>query len=79
MLRKALVFYLDAAQRVLTTRELRFASRFDLFHQVEGELDHCWSLEAWQDDDCLICAKANGAIELSCGKRQPPAEVEPGS
>lgn len=72
-MQQARIFYLDADQRILKTRVLAFSSRPDLMRQLEAELDSCWSIEAWQGDDCLLCAKAHGAIELRCGKPAPPA------
>jgi hypothetical protein len=74
MSQKAFAYYLDVAQRILATRTLEFTSRADLVHQVERDLDGCWSIEVWQGSECLICAKAHGAFELRCGKPNPPAE-----
>ena len=74
VVRKAFVFYLDDAERVLMTREVEFRSRFDLLRQVERELDRCWAIEAWQGDDCVLCLKAHGSIESRCARPAPPAK-----
>ncbi len=69
----ARVFYFDADERVLATREVAFTSRPDLLHRLERELDHAWTIEAWLGDDCVLCLKAHGSIEPRCGKPAPPA------
>ncbi len=72
-MQRARVFYLDPDRRILKTCEITFGSRADLMRQLEPDLDRCGMIEAWQGDDCVLCATALGAIELRCGKPTRPA------
>lgn len=70
---QALVFYLDADERVLKTREVAFSSRPELMRRLEPDLDSAWAIEAWQGEDCVLCVTAHGSLELRCGKPGPPS------
>ncbi len=78
MSQNAVAFYLDAGRRIVRKRDIEFASRPDLLRQIEPDLERCWSIEVWQGDDCIMCAKAHGCIETRCGKPSSPAEPETG-
>jgi hypothetical protein len=70
----ARVFYLDADRRVVATRDVAFNSRVDLVNQVEKDLGRFWAIEAWRENDCVLCLNAHGSIETRCGKAAPPVE-----
>jgi hypothetical protein len=69
----ARVFYMDADKSVVMTRDIEFDTKVDLVHWIEPDLDCFWAIEAWQGDNCVLCLKAHGSIEPSCGKPAPPA------
>jgi hypothetical protein len=78
VVQRARVFYLDGDKHVVTTRDVEFDSRIDLLHQVEKDLGRYWAIEAWQENDCVLCLTAHGSIETRCGKAAPPIDRECG-
>lgn len=68
MLQTATVFCLDPDGRVLSSREIQFATRAELIHQLEPELAGCATAEAWQDDVCVLRMKTHGQIEWQDGE-----------
>ena len=59
----AVVFCLDARDRIVATRDIEFASRNDLVSQLRPELAHCETVEAWIESVCLLRLTAHGPPE----------------
>ena len=73
----ARVFYLGADRQIVETRDVAFTSRVDLIGKLERDLERSAAIEVWQDEACVLCLKAHGAIETNCGKPAQPGGRRP--
>jgi hypothetical protein len=60
---RALVFYLDDAISVCSSRAVDYTSAEDLARQLEPDLDHYPMIEAWRECVCLLRLRADGPPE----------------
>ena len=75
MAQKALIFCIDAAGRVRSSRELEFTSRADLVQQLQPEIDRHALVEAWTGSVCLLRngAPAHDAVSEDDAPGSPPS------
>jgi hypothetical protein len=60
---RALIFYLDEAVSVCSSRAIDFTSREDLARQLEPDRDHYPVIEAWIECVCLLRLRADAPPE----------------
>ena len=50
----AVIYYLDAEEHVLSSRELEFAPLDELRQRLEADHDPCAMIEAWEGGVCIL-------------------------
>lgn len=60
---RAVVFCLDARDRIVATRDIEFTTRSDLVSQLRPQLAYCETVEAWIESVCLLRLTAHGPPE----------------